>query len=213
MKRTHTDLQRRQMLLTLGLLGLGGCWGSFNLTGRVHDWNGSFNSKWVSWLVFLAFIILPVYGILLFIDALIINTIEFYSGKNPVQRSADLGGGRHLVLTPTARAEVVHVQISRHERVLRSFYIEKLGDEEFRLLDERGRQVAHARGELGGVARLRDHDGNVVGHLERAQQRRIVEAAQRRESVAEVAVHELGENGEIEGVLAMATDLPHAARI
>ena len=213
MPNRRVIMGRRAMLVASSALAASGCWGSFNLTGKVYDWNGHFDSKWVSWLIFLAFIILPVYGLLLFIDALIINTIEFYSGKNPVQRSADLGGGRHLVLTPTARAEVVHVQISRHERVLRSFYIEKVGDEDFRLLDERGRQIAHARGELGGVARLRDRKGRVVGHLERDQQRRIVEAAKRRESVADVTAHELGNNGEIESVLAIATDLPHAARI
>ena len=43
--------------------------------------------------------------------------------------------------------------------------------------------------------------------------RRIVDAAKRRESVAAAAAHELGQNGEIEGVLAMATDLPHASWI
>lgn len=204
---------RRAVLLGSPALAATGCWGSFNLTGKVYDWNGHFDSKWVSWLIFLVFIILPVYGILLFVDALIINTIEFYSGKNPVQRTADLGGGRTLVLTPTDRAEVVHVEISRHEKVLRAFYIEKTSDEEFRLLDAKGRQLAHAKGELGGVARLRDRDGSVVGHLERDQQRRIVDAAKRRESVADAAAHELGQNGEIEGVLAMATDLPHASRI
>ena len=48
MKRTLTHLDRRQLLLGLGLFGLAGCWGSFNLTGRVFDWNGSFKSKWVS---------------------------------------------------------------------------------------------------------------------------------------------------------------------
>jgi hypothetical protein len=76
MKRTLTHVQRREMLLTLGLLGLGGCWGSFSLTGRVFDWNGSFGSKWASWAVFLVFIIIPVYGATLFIDAIVLNTIE-----------------------------------------------------------------------------------------------------------------------------------------
>ena len=211
--QSRASLGRRSLLVGVTALTATGCWGSFNLTGKVYDWNGHFDSKWVSWLIFLVFIILPVYGILLFVDALIINTIEFYSGNNPVKREANLGNGNKLVLTPTDEPKIVHVEISKGERVVRSFYIEKVGDEEFRLLDKRKKQVAHAKGEIGGVARLRDRKGREVGHLERDQQRRIVEAAERRESVGEALLDELGENGEVERVLALASDVPHAALI
>lgn len=164
MKRPHTDLQRRQMLLTLGLLGLGGCWGSFNLTGRVHDWNGSFNSKWVSWLVFLAFIILPVYEITILVDALVINTIEFYSGRNPVSR-ADLGRGNHLVLRGEQDGATLHVEHYEHDVLVRAFRIERLSDDELRLADAEGRVRLHVHGHRGG-ARLRDEEGRTIADLD-----------------------------------------------
>ena len=59
------------------------CIGSFGLTGKVYNWNKDMD-KFVGELVFLVFIILPVYSIALFIDAVILNLIEFWSGSNPV---------------------------------------------------------------------------------------------------------------------------------
>lgn len=165
MKRTHTDLSRRQMLLTLGLLGLGGCWGSFNLTGKVFDWNGSFGSKWVSWLVFLAFIILPVYSITLLVDALVINTIEFFSGRNPINRRADLGKGQHLVLRGEAGGSTLHVEHYEHDKLVRAFQIERLADDELRLCDASGRVRLHVAGHRGG-ARLRDEEGRTIADLD-----------------------------------------------
>jgi hypothetical protein len=35
-------------------------------------------------VVFLAFVIIPVYGVTLFIDAVILNTIEYWSGSSPM---------------------------------------------------------------------------------------------------------------------------------
>jgi hypothetical protein len=60
------------------------CIGSFGLTNKLFDWNNSIGGKFVNALVFFLFLILPVYGITLFIDAIILNTIEFWSGKSPM---------------------------------------------------------------------------------------------------------------------------------
>ncbi len=68
-----------------------GCYGSFALTKKLHAWNGSvcgtegWGSKWGNEVVFLITgVILPVYGICVFIDGLIINSIEFWTGNNPM---------------------------------------------------------------------------------------------------------------------------------
>jgi len=133
------------MMGTLGLataatLGTG-CWGSFSLTGKVYDWNGSLGSKWASWGVFLVFIIIPVYGTLLFIDAIIFNTIEFFSGKNPVQRSAELGNGQRMVFSPVeGDPETVEVEHYDGDKVVRAFRIHKTR-RGFKLRDGRGEQL------------------------------------------------------------------------
>ena len=59
------------------------CIGSFGLTKSVYDWNMGLN-KWVGELVFLVLVIIPVYGIALLIDAVILNLIEFWTGSNPM---------------------------------------------------------------------------------------------------------------------------------
>ncbi|MBL7924861.1 MAG: DUF3332 domain-containing protein [Bacteroidia bacterium] len=77
----------RLLLLTLGLSGMllqSGCYGSFKLVGKVYEWNGSIEDKFVRSIVFWALIIIPVYEIAAFVDAVILNVIEFWSGSNPV---------------------------------------------------------------------------------------------------------------------------------
>lgn len=62
-----------------------GCFGGFNLTRKVYRFNKNVSpNKWVQELVFLGLAILPVYGFATLIDALIINSIEFWTGSNPV---------------------------------------------------------------------------------------------------------------------------------
>jgi hypothetical protein len=60
------------------------CIGSFGLTNKLYSWNNDVGDKFVNELVFLAFVIIPVYGVTLFIDGIILNSIEFWSGSNPV---------------------------------------------------------------------------------------------------------------------------------
>lgn len=64
------------------------CIGSFGLSNKLLSWNQSIDSKFVNELVFIAFCIVPVYEISLLADVLVLNSIEFWSGNNPV---ADTG--------------------------------------------------------------------------------------------------------------------------
>ncbi len=63
---------------------LSGCYGSFQLTRKLWKWNGEVGDKWVNEVVFLVMNIVPVYGVCTFVDAIVINSIEFWTGKNPV---------------------------------------------------------------------------------------------------------------------------------
>lgn len=61
------------------------CIGSFKLTNKVLSWNHQIGNKFVNRLVFVGLWILPVYEISAIADALIINSIEFWSGTNPIE--------------------------------------------------------------------------------------------------------------------------------
>lgn len=64
------------------------CYGPFNLTTRLHHWNGQVGDpsttggKWTNEAIFLGCAILPVYSICILGDSLIFNSVEFWTGKN-----------------------------------------------------------------------------------------------------------------------------------
>ena len=60
------------------------CIGSFGLTNNLYNWNNEIGDRFVNTLVFAAFVIVPVYGVTLFLDGIIFNSIEFWSGSNPI---------------------------------------------------------------------------------------------------------------------------------
>jgi hypothetical protein len=56
-------MKKLVVALVIGCIIFGaGCTGPFKLTKRIHDWQTSFDSKWVDELAFLGCAILPVYG-------------------------------------------------------------------------------------------------------------------------------------------------------
>lgn len=62
------------------------CIGSFQLTNNLLAWNKTMGNKFLNELVFVAFCILPVYEVSALADILVINSIEFWSGTNPITK-------------------------------------------------------------------------------------------------------------------------------
>lgn len=76
------------------------CIGKFALTNKLLTWNKGVGSKFVNELVFFAFWILPVYEVSALADLLVLNSIEFWSGNNPIAKGTkviDGENGRYLV--------------------------------------------------------------------------------------------------------------------
>lgn len=76
-------------LLLAATIMFSSCIGSFQLTQKVFKLNKSIGSKWVNELVFAACCILPVYEITLFVDAIVFNSIEFWSGKKVLANNGE----------------------------------------------------------------------------------------------------------------------------
>ena len=68
-------------LLLVATIMFSSCIGSFRLTNKLKDWNEGVGSKWVNELVFLAMHIVPVYEVAIFVDAVVLNSVEFWTGK------------------------------------------------------------------------------------------------------------------------------------
>ena len=81
---------QRSHRMGIGFLALAlfvsGCYGPFNLTRRLYRWNGQVGTtKWEREFVFVLLAWLPVYGLSVLGDAIVFNSMEFWTGNNPVE--------------------------------------------------------------------------------------------------------------------------------
>jgi hypothetical protein len=121
--------------------GASGCYGSFGLTKNVHRWNGGVGGKFVQWLVFLGLVIVPVYAITLIVDALLLNSIEFWTGETKVARVERRGntavavteGGEEIRIVPRSQTEAAFY---RGDQVIGTATVQPDGS--VRVLDEKG---------------------------------------------------------------------------
>lgn len=122
--RRHTRTVAAILAATFIGVTASSCIGSFALTNKLLSWNRQIDSKFVNELVFVAFWILPVYEVSALADVLVINSIEFWSGNNPVTASTKTvtgtDGRKYLVesdangytITTEATGEVVRLDYS-----------------------------------------------------------------------------------------------------
>jgi hypothetical protein len=89
------------LVLTLcGSMLTTSCVGNFALSNKILAWNKTVGNKFVNELVFFAFWVVPVYEISLFADVVVFNSIEFWSGNNPIAAGTkviDGQDGRYIV--------------------------------------------------------------------------------------------------------------------
>ena len=98
------NLKLAATVMVCGAFLFSSCIGSFGLHSKLLNWNQGIGNKFVNELVFLAFNIIPVYGVCYLADALVINSIEFWSGSNPMASVGDVKkvkgeNGNYLVET------------------------------------------------------------------------------------------------------------------
>lgn len=112
------------MALTALIVTTSACYGPFNLTRSVHQWNGNVkgsgggSEKWMNEIIFLALVIVPVYPLSTLADAFIFNSVEFWTGQNPVRVSqSSPTSGTKTVRVGDLRTEVVLVSDGPSTRV------------------------------------------------------------------------------------------------
>lgn len=132
-----------------------GCIGQMALSGKVMEFNLKVaEGKWARELVFLVLYIIPVYEFAGMIDLLIINSIEFHSGTNPITdkpRIALREGAEEVVARDGSRA----VASQRADGSVDIRAINAVGEE------QRVRLVP-----VPGGIEVRDADGNVRGRVD-----------------------------------------------
>lgn len=88
------------------------CIGSFSLWNKLLAWNHTVGDKFINELVFVAFHIVPIYPLAGLADILVLNSIEFWSGENPV---TDVGKvekieGQYGIYTVETQEDGYHIE-------------------------------------------------------------------------------------------------------
>ncbi len=161
MKKSFTTLA------LMSAFAVTGCYGPFNLTRKLHDWNGkvgdrSTQGKWVNEAVFLGLNILPVYTFALLGDAIVFNSIEFWTGNNPVKLSRRVSNGdASAVISYAPDARRLRVDSFEKGRPTSTVVLEP-GDQGMVARGADGRLLASAATEGASVV-LRDAAGKEIG--------------------------------------------------
>ena len=71
------------------------CIGKFALTNKLLGWNNQLGNKFLNELVFFAFWVIPVYEVTALADVLVLNSIEFWSGSNPIAQGKTMIDGQY----------------------------------------------------------------------------------------------------------------------
>lgn len=165
MERCNGWLRRATAGLLLASLvpaGSLGCFGRFQLLRNVYKFNlDATPDPWMRWFVFLVLNVIPVYGLATTIDLLLANSIEFWTGENPIQptpgtRSAVAPDGSLVSLTPLA-VDVVQVSVRSPAGELQQFVVTREG-ETLAARDADGRLLARV-GERDGRPALLERSG------------------------------------------------------
>ena len=176
--------QRIMALLCVGVLA-SGCYGPFNLTRRLHHWNGQAGSKWANEAVFLVFAVAvpAVYGFATLGDALVFNSIEFWTGNNPVDPptaeapravTKTLAQGDSTVIlqrVDSADGRQMHVQLFTGKQMVKEFSLEAKLDQPTVIKDAAGTVVGSAQTLADGTLVLSDAQGHVTRYSPQQQER------------------------------------------
>lgn len=119
-KSTPVQTSRRHLLKTStvalaasGVALSSGCFGGFALTKKLYNFNASVTNKWLRWLVFLLFYCFFVYGFVAVIDALVLNTIEFWSGKPAISATKTVEDGENKAVVKSESPDKVVIELRR----------------------------------------------------------------------------------------------------
>lgn len=110
-RRSMLSLMSASVLVTG--LGSSGCFGGFALTKKLYAFNSGISGKWVRWLVFLLFYCFGVYFVTAVIDGLVLNSVEFWTGKQPLSSTQVHEGKDAKALVSAPDQDTVVIEMHR----------------------------------------------------------------------------------------------------
>ncbi len=152
------------LILAICLMG---CTGSFKLTREVYHFHRS-QQKWADEAIFLICAIAPVYWFTLLADGIVLNSIEFWTGKNPVtsnvgtQNAIAQNGQEKVLMKYDAAKDTVEVSpIANKGNTL----ILSRTNEGVVALDNKGNVLFTSKEDIKGGVTIFDAKNHVVNYF------------------------------------------------
>jgi len=102
------------LLAATVLFATSGCYGTYTLTKKIYKWNGNAtDNKWANSIIMWGLVIIPVYEICIFVDFIVLNTVEFWTGSNPLAM-AEGESETQIVLSGDKTFEITATQNQFH---------------------------------------------------------------------------------------------------
>jgi hypothetical protein len=119
-----------------------GCFGSFNLTKKLYTAHKGLGDKWINWVVFVVGGE-AVYGLTIFADVIVLNSIEYWTGSNPVASNTleqtDESGNKLIATRIPGGA--LELTVIKADGTIHSTTLTK-NEDTFQAFDENGKLVA-----------------------------------------------------------------------
>jgi hypothetical protein len=176
-ERVRTSVSALVLFSFLGMTTA--CYGPFNLTRNVYHFNsnvkgsGEVSEKWMKEIVFFGMIVIPVYMFSALLDAFIFNSLQFWTGDNPI-KAGDVGtdgrtrvvrlGETTITMTMLQDGHAWDVIYAKAGRVFQTATIVPV-ERGYRLVDGRDRVILSADMTSDGGVKLVDREYRVVATL------------------------------------------------
>jgi hypothetical protein len=163
--------------LLLFVVAASGCYGGFQLTKALYKFNGEVKlgedpkaNRVAQSAVMILLVIIPVYQLAALADAVIINSIEFWTGKNPMQANAEpvvrtvaRGSERYVqTFVRTASVKEMRIEYFKQDRHVNTLTLRQEQDSPTVTADlywSDGRHERYQIGRAGGESYLIGHTG------------------------------------------------------
>lgn len=115
--RKHLKTMAVIVLFAFSANVLSGCYGNLTLSKKLYNWNGTVGNRVVNSVVMCVLSAVQVYSLLVFIDLVVLNSVEFLTGKNPLAMAdgevetkiVENNGKLYQIVTTKNRIEIAEV--------------------------------------------------------------------------------------------------------
>lgn len=166
-------------ILAVGLVATSGCYGNFKLTNGLYRWNGRLTDNTVlNSIAMIVLVIIPVYGICMLVDGLIVNSIDFWKGEPvTVSKATKMGDGTEVTLAPGATKDQAVLTIRKDGKLVATRTYLRVNESTTNILDEKGAVVSSVEHHNGALT-ARDAQGVVVANYSKQDLATLVAAQQ-----------------------------------